>query len=233
MLFWAEDATRPPPTRYRKAQGTRPHPFCADAEAQRDLFRSLEIPPPKTQGTAALWLPSGRWGPLPSPGLQHEWSLEDAKPPALMRWELAGFSATPLQAFTVLNRLPGADQLPSGLRLGADARYWQAALMLLLETLAQQKLLPLLAQADAAGTTFHARWLPVLDGEDDGPRLAQLRAAMPPLCRAGAPSPPRPCPRALCSTAFSTPSRTCWRATGAALRLRAFPAAGANLLIAG
>jgi hypothetical protein len=143
-----------------------------------------------------------------------------------MQWEVAGLSATPLQAFTILSRLPGADGLPSGLRLGTEARYWQAALMLLLETLAQQRLLPLLAQADAAGTTFHARWLPVLDDEEDGARLAHLRAAMPPLCRAGAPAPAEAlAPRALLDSFLNTLADALAREWGRAEAPR-FPGGG-------
>ncbi len=72
--------------------------------------------------------------------------------------------------------------LPHDIRLGDDVYFWRTAALLALETLAQHKLQPGL-QRDAAGN-LSARWLPVLDGPRDGPRLARLVAAMPPLCRA-------------------------------------------------
>ena len=72
--------------------------------------------------------------------------------------------------------------------LGADAHYWGCVADLILEALAAQKLVPVLAMADPAGNVFHARWLPVLDSPRDGPRLAQLEAAMPPVCRCALPT---------------------------------------------
>jgi SNF2 family DNA or RNA helicase len=55
-----------------------------------------------------------------------------------------------------------------------------------LEALAQQKLLPALILAHGENKEAVARWQIVLDGPRDGPRLAHLAGAMPPLCRAAA-----------------------------------------------
>jgi hypothetical protein len=88
--------------------------------------------------------------------------------------------------------------LPPGVALAADASYWRLAAALVLEALAAQKLAPMLVPADATGRTFHARWLPVMDGPKDAPRLARLEAAMPPVCRAEAGTDQTPVsPRAL------------------------------------
>ncbi|MCB9137706.1 MAG: DEAD/DEAH box helicase [Caldilineaceae bacterium] len=73
--------------------------------------------------------------------------------------------------------------------MGDDLRFWQAAARLALEALVQQKYMPGLIEAngdDAQDANLYARWLPVLDGPRDGPRLTTLRNAMPPLCRADA-----------------------------------------------
>jgi len=54
---------------------------------------------------------------------------------------------------------------------------------LVLETLAGHKAIPVLAEV-GDGKTYHARWLPVLDGPKDAAKLAQLEAGMPSVCRA-------------------------------------------------
>ena len=76
------------------------------------------------------------------------------------------------------------------LMLGEDVRFWSHAAALAAEIITAQKLLPVLVPTSPDGKTMHARWLPVLDGPADGPRLAQLEAAMPPVCRAALPNSP-------------------------------------------
>jgi SNF2 family DNA or RNA helicase len=115
--------------------------------------------------------------------LLHEWDLEPTAL-SLAPWLVGGVWLPPAEAFRLLTRLPGPNQLPPHLALGADVAYWQSVTPLVLETLAQQKLLPLLTLADPKRKIYHARWLPILDGPADGPRLAHLLEAMPPLCRA-------------------------------------------------
>jgi len=51
-----------------------------------------------------------------------------------------------------------------------------------IETLAAQKIVPILAPANGNGQIYQARWMPVLDGLEMG-RLNQLVAAIPPICR--------------------------------------------------
>jgi SNF2 family DNA or RNA helicase len=68
---------------------------------------------------------------------------------------------------------------PSGIRVGDSLRYWQRAAQLVLEALAQQKLLPGLRRLDGE---FYARWLPLLESH----RVERLARAMPPVCRAAA-----------------------------------------------
>ena len=101
---------------------------------------------------------------------------------------------------------------------GAGTRYWQRCAALVLEVLAAQKLVPILVPAPDGKTCF-GRWLPVLDGPKDGPRLAQLEAAMPPVCRSALVSGQEPPPpRILLSTFLNA---TCdalarrWGHTGA------------------
>ncbi len=226
VLFWAEtsDAPQPPRRRGRLARNPKPkdHPFCAPFDALRRLpgldLRGTEA----QQGRATLRLPSTRTGPQPSPALLHDWDLDEKTPPFLAPWHVHGLWLPAAPALMVLAGLPGGGvlqvelwdgALPSRVALAADARYWRMAAALVLETLAAQKLVPVLAPADAAGRTFHARWLPILDGPKDAPRLARLEAAMPPICRAevsarNTPTSPRPdsgpAPRALLDTFLKT-----------------------------
>ena len=188
VLFWAEtsDAKQPPRQRGRLAKNPRPkdHPFCA----LPSLLRSspgLGLKPAEVEsGRATLRLPSVRSGPQPSPALLHDWDLDEKTSPYLAPWHVRGLWLPDAAALVVLAGLPGVEALPPHIALAADARYWQVAAALVLETLTAQKLVPVLAPVDVTGSAFHSRWLPVLDGPKDAPRLARLRAAMPPVCRA-------------------------------------------------
>ena len=170
----------------KRRRTARPHPFAAARPQLRELLLRLsggEIDAPdsaRSDTLLALRLPSGRTGPQPSPQLIHEWSF-DAGAPALAPWEMPTMPLPAAPALHLLVALP-TTALPHDIRLGDDVGFWRTAALLALETLAQHKLQPGL-QGDAAGH-LSARWLPVLDGPRDGPRLARLVAAMPPLCRA-------------------------------------------------
>jgi SNF2 family DNA or RNA helicase len=89
---------------------------------------------------------------------------------------------------TILVQLPAFGQTEeitaAQIVLADDSRYWHTVATLALETLAAHKLVPILVESEASGKTYHARWLPVLDGPKDGPRLALLERSMPPICRA-------------------------------------------------
>ena len=171
LLFWLEDSTASQPHRLRGRIGRKPkpHPFCAEPQTVWDVLRQFGAGAVVEQlDFATLWLPTTRTGPLPAPQLVHEWELVADKP-LLAPWQVAGAIASPLEGFTLLNVLSAAESLPPGLALGNDARYWQTAANLVLETLARHKLLPVQAPANPQAGRFHARWLPVL-GASQGPR---------------------------------------------------------------
>ncbi len=195
VFFWAETSRTsiPAPRRGKLPPGMRPreHPFAAKPEI---LQRVLGTALPRQ---IILWLPSNNSGPQPSPGLVIDWENDTSTPIVLAPWKIPCLYFTPEDGLLVLINLPErvktggvpGDQPWSGLPpiqavLSADAVFWHTAASLALETLAAGKFVPVLAQADTLGRSFHARWLPVLDGPEDGARLAQLQAAMPPLCRA-------------------------------------------------
>ncbi len=182
VLLWAESASFTPTKVERRGRKPPLHPFCADDKTIHQLLHQLTgvITTGKT-GQVTLLVPTTQWGPLPSPHLLHDWAV-DARSPTLAAWQIPGLWLTPATALALLMKLPSAQDLPHHLRLGDDCRYWAVATNLVLESLAQQKVLPTLSQVDAK--QVQARWQPVLDGPRDGPRLARLLTAMPPVCRA-------------------------------------------------
>ena len=190
VLFWTETSEAPQPAsqRGRLAKNPRPkdHPFCTPPSRLGQIselgIQHAEARP----GQATLRLPTTRTGPQPSPALLHDWDLDEETPPFLAPWNVQGVWLPAAQALIALAGLPGNEALQPSIALAADARYWRVAAALVLETLAAQKLAPVLAPADPSGHTFHARWLPVLDGPKDAQRLARLETAMPPICRAEA-----------------------------------------------
>ena len=191
VLFWAETGDGPEPTLTRGRRSSkpraRPHPFCAPvAEVERVLAGLGRYSGAARPGEATLLLPTTGSGPQPSPQLLHDWSLDNTEP-ALAPWQVSGARLPAAAAFDVLAHLPLAEEMPSGLAVGADTQYWTTVSGLVLEVLAEQKIVPVLTQAGAArasGSGYQARWQAVLDGPQDAPRLVRLQAAMPPVCRA-------------------------------------------------
>lgn len=217
VLFWAE-SSEGQLLKLKSKKGTvQPHPFCAAPEALRPLLAALEpVVTAAEKKMVVLLLPTSKFGPQPSPQVQHDWDFVDSSPPNLTPWLAAGLWLAPAPAFNLLTRLANTGDLPPQLTLGTEVHYWHTAANLVLETLAQQKILPVLAQTDAKGKTFHARWLPVLDGPQDGPRLARLLEAMPPLCRAETDAPDNaPSPRTVLDTFLNTMTDALARRWGA------------------
>jgi len=163
------------------------HPFCASRQALREALAARAELSAAVESQATLLLPTTRSGPQPSPRLAHAWDIDDPSPPTLAPWIIQGWRLPSAKALPLLTQLPALEQagpLATGQTLlGDDARYWHAAASLALETLAAHKLAPLLVEVGNGSKTCYARWLPVLDGAKDGPRLALLERAMPAICR--------------------------------------------------
>ncbi len=162
----------------------RDHPYCLEPDTIR-LQIGAGTPLDDAQiGAVRLRLPSTRNSPLPSPELNPEWELDQFSSPGLAPWLVRGLWLPAGKAYGVLANLPNESKT-SGFVLGTDAHYWQLVCGLVLEVLAEQKMLPTMVQAQADGQldTYYARWLPVLDGPQDGPRLALLERSMPAICR--------------------------------------------------
>ncbi len=212
MLFWMESSDPPAaeagpaapqgvgrqPRRKSKPAAAAANPFCAPAAQSEGTLRTLGWTGGGKSGQALLLLPAIGSLPRPSPQLVYDWPLDLRKTARLRRWQVEGLLLPPAAAVAVLLALPSDADLPPSLRVADDARYWATATSLVLEAIAQQKLLPALEAVDVDAGHYRARWLPVLDGPRDGPRLAQLAAQMPPVCRAGCASAAEaPQPRAL------------------------------------
>jgi SNF2 family DNA or RNA helicase len=208
MLFWAENSQAALPARQtgRRSKKVSPHPFCADPETTKQLLDAFSPMAHRSQiNWLTLLLPTTKFGPQPSPSLVHDWDFEDGTAPSLTPWLVAGTWLSPIDAFHLLVNLPTSENLPPHLALGSEVGYWQIVTNLVLETLAQQKLLPVLAQPDPDRAAFEARWLPILDSPPDGPRIVRLLEAMPPLCRTEADTPEHaPTPRAVLETYLNT-----------------------------
>lgn len=187
MLFWAETPDVFLPPRHRgalpKKFKVREHPFSMSPDALREAIGQGTPLGDAREGQAVLRLPAARTGPLPSPDLTHSWELDDETDPFLAPFSVRGLWLPASKAYSVLTNLPGDHQV-SGFNLSQETRYWRLAANLVLETLAAQKLIPVLEQVQTNGRGYYARWLPVLDGPRDAQRLSQLCAAMPPVCRA-------------------------------------------------
>lgn len=173
-LFWLEsDQVQ------QKKRGLHPYAVADVGAVVEGVFgRKLTLTPTQL----SLWLPSTKQ-PQPSPALrdQRDEDDDDTTPLQWKRWKInAGIAMLP-DALTLLLKLPTDAQLPPNVKIGASARYWQRVALLVAEVLAQQNVMPSLVEN---GTAFEARWLPVLERNDDRSRLSKLRDAMPPVCRA-------------------------------------------------
>jgi SNF2 family DNA or RNA helicase len=195
LFIWAETAAAPQPARDRRKKSVQPHPFLTPVEYLAIVIHQVTGWRNRTfqAQTLTFWLPANHFGPCPSPELLHDWERDEGRP-LLLPWLIKGLRLEAADAFQYLTLLPAAT-LPA-VTLGSDGHYWQLAINLVLEMLAQQKMRPvLLAEKEGKREArYEARWQPVLDNEKDARRLAQLADAMPPLCRADANDPDQTMP---------------------------------------
>ena len=193
FLFWAEtsDAPQPPRQSVRKRKAYA-HPFAATAQTVRLLIERLTVPKgswdeKQAEHAIELLLPTGRVGPLPSPLLIHEWEPSGADDLLLAPWQMPAWTTDLVGTLSILQSLPNRADLTPDIRISEEVSFWQTASHLVLELIAQQKVLPGLDQEGNKDDSLTARWRPVADGPRDAPRVAQLRKAMPPVCRAQLP----------------------------------------------
>ncbi len=204
FLFWAEDSDCPQPTlqhgRLPQKPRAKAHPYLAASDTLKPLLRKEEA----RRESLTLSLPSTRSGPLPSPGLAHNWDLDRDTRPFLAPWQVNGVWLSPPDALPLLLDLPLLELRNRGLALSEDARYWRIAATMALEAMAAQKVVPVI---QPARNSYFARWQPVMDSPRDAQRLAFMEKNMPPVCRAewsnGRGEPPAS-PRALLASFFNS-----------------------------
>jgi SNF2 family DNA or RNA helicase len=187
ILFWAETSESPAPWYMEGEIPEKPkpqeHPYCLKPETIKDRI-GIGTPLESAQANlVTLHMPSTRTGPIPSPTLNHVWELDLETDPFLAPWRIDGLWLPASSAFSVLINLPTESEFGDFI-LGQDAIYWQNVCSLTLEILSEQKILPIMVPINSNRDAFHARWQPVLDGPNDGPRIAKLVEAIPPICRA-------------------------------------------------
>lgn len=188
FLLWTESALAPQPSRNRRKKSTQPHPFIANSDELRQLLTTIRLRGKLPINSLDLWLPTNRFGPIPSPELLHDWEPDD-NPAELSLWTITGATLDALQALYLLTWLH-QNELPPPYRLGSDGRYWQSLFPFVLELLAHQLYRPTLLEIrEKQGVRFEARWQTLLDGENEAHHAAQLASAMPAICRADAANP--------------------------------------------
>lgn len=150
----------------------------------------LEVSPEQRQRWVA-WLPSNEHGALPSSPLLTE-QPEEPGAVTLAPWEVPVLVLTTEQAVAVLVAASDRTTWGPGVIVGHTLSYWATVLRFAGALVARQRYLPgLVVEKD--GTTFRARWEPVLTGAE---RLQaeQFARSMPHACRAlnrDAAEPPR------------------------------------------
>ncbi len=188
LFIWAETAVTEQPSRDRRKKTTQPHPFAASTADLHDLIKTFGWAGKLPVEAITLWLPTNRFGPVPSPDLRHNWD-RDNDAPELLPWTVAGLALSTSHAHALFAYLLQHD-LPHTVSLGSDGRFWQTCYTFILDLLSQQLIRPTLIQrTDQQSRTYEARWQPLLDGEDEARRVVQLAAAMPAICRADAENP--------------------------------------------
>ena len=140
MLFWMETSDLPTPKNGRaaKKEKSRLHPFCADAATLRHLL-NIE----GASKTTTLRLPAAKGIPLPSPQLVHNWDL-DSNNPKLTPFLVNGIWMSPLEAVSTLLTSFSESNASRFASLAPDLRFWSMVTALALDTLAAQKLVPVI-----------------------------------------------------------------------------------------
>ncbi|EFO81208.1 SNF2-related helicase [Oscillochloris trichoides DG-6] len=176
LFVWGELAERMPRrSRHRRRPGHPPHPAQVHTDALQarvaDLLASTRTPP---FAERTIWLPSVLGQPLPLRELRQAGAEIPAGQPTLAPWRVRGLLLTAAQALDLL--LPPV----SDHGFGADLRVWRVAALLAVELVAGQQILPALIR-DGGGlrACWEPRPVPAL-----ARKIATLRSAMPPLCRA-------------------------------------------------
>ncbi len=191
FLLWGETplpptAPRPRRGRKTKASAAAALPFAAGAEAISTALQDVlpEFTPARSQPEpAVLWLPTIAGQPLASSPLIAE-PPESVAEAAPAPWTITALALTPRQSLDVVAACLDRDTLAAGVMIGPTLAYWATALRLAGALVAREQFLPDLVRS---GAVWRACWRPIISGIE-AQRFRRLAQAMPPACRALAPT---------------------------------------------
>jgi len=156
-------------------------PRACRAEVLAELLEERGVSVEEEAKRVVAWLPTVDDTAVPSSSMLEvggNWDKEGE--PILEPWRVP---ACPLGRAAVLDLLagnPDRRMFGPGKLLGSDLSYWIRVARFAGALVAREQLLPGLREQDG---TYHARWEPVIRGEEDE-RVSTLVGAMPPACRA-------------------------------------------------
>lgn len=187
FIVWAEASEFTPPEKStrKKAREVCAHPFAASIKSlRRALLDALPAVDVLVRGaskdTAAnVWLPSTPDRPLASLPVLLADEGRGPRTPKLAQWRVEALNVPPQDVFDLLITLPADEDLPVGIKVGVDLRWWQLAGKLALEIVAHQRYRPALLEE---GVRYLGVWQPQFDSLDRS-RIDRLVAAAPPLAR--------------------------------------------------
>ncbi len=142
LMVWVEDGTGPAPLK-RRGRANK-HPFATLPPSLKELLGQVGLKFTLSRSiTLRLELPTGVYGPQPSPELIHHWDLVEGDTPTQPdTWRIEAVSLTPTQAMSFLLGLLTQDHWPGDLAPGNDCLYWQAATWFVMDLLQQEKFKP-------------------------------------------------------------------------------------------
>jgi SNF2 family DNA or RNA helicase len=185
VVLWAEDSTLPvqhPPTPGRppNVPDPREHPFAASVETLRHACAKLNLPVAAEafeRTSLTLLLPSGRFGPEPSPNVVRDEAM-DAPIDRVSPWTVPALACDASVLGDVLDVIADGN---AGIVPGDTVQYWQTVVALADEFVRGGRVVPHLTLREDKGVGV---WRALPSTSEDFSRLQALRESMPPLARA-------------------------------------------------
>ena len=190
LMLWGETSAPDSGPAHKKATRRKASAGPARSRFAMESDRLIETLAREVPGFGAsrdqrqslvAWLPSNDDGALPSSPMLTEHPVDPGSC-RLAPWEIPIVALTTEQAVDVLAASKGRRTLAPAVVVGKSLAYWTMALRFAGALVARQQYLPGVLAEDG-GTSFRARWEPVLTGEArlEAERLAR---SMPHACRA-------------------------------------------------
>ena len=189
LLLWGETAltetqAKAKPARVSKKSSAKAPKLIYDVGADglltalSEFFSGVKIEKSEFENVT-VWLPTVDGQPLASNVLIAE-PPESKSPPELAAWMVTALPLATVEAIELLSLCVDKALLSPGVIVGWDLAFWATAMRFAGAITARQQFLPAVVKEEGK---HHARWLPVLAGQDTE-RLSKLARAMPHVCRA-------------------------------------------------